>query len=96
MSARAFGWLQLASYLGSFTSPEDGSSLSQATHILVPSDAGPFSFLRCMMLKIVSSFPNLWAEDLAMFSSLEGWQQEVERRGTTHLNSFQSKRGSAS
>lgn len=54
----------------------------------MPSDAGPFSFLRCMVLKIVYSFPNLWAEDLAMFSSLEGWQQEVERRGTTHLNSF--------
>lgn len=38
--------------LGSFTSREDGSSGSQATHTLVPSEAGPFSFLRCMMLKI--------------------------------------------
>lgn len=51
------------------TSPGEVSSVSQATHILVPSEAGSFSFLRCMILKIVQTFPNLWAEDMAMFSS---------------------------
>lgn len=55
--------------LGCSTSPGEVSSVSQATHILVPSEAGSFSFLRCMMLKIAQSFPNLWAEDVAMFSS---------------------------
>lgn len=68
------------------TLSEEVSLLNPATHILLPSEAGPFPFLRCMMLKIAWLFPNMWAEDWAMFSSWEGWQQEKTRgRGTTLL-----------
>lgn len=95
MVATAFRHLaDIGLSLGRFTLLEEGSSVSQATHILVPSETGPFSFLRCMMLKIVQ-FPNLWAEDWAMFSSWRvGSRKSVAKRGTTHsLIVFSLRRG---
>lgn len=59
----------LATLWSRFTPLGEVSSLSQATHILLPSEAGPLPFLRCMALKIAWLFPNLWAQDWAMFSS---------------------------
>lgn len=78
MDPKALMW-SLATLLSWFTPSGEVSSLSQATHILLPSEAGPFPFLSCMMLKIAWLFPNQWVEDWAMFSSWEGWQQEGTR-----------------